>query len=544
MTLARGRPFRHAVSGLFAILGLFVAPGVGAQEALLSDRARYLDTLALDGLAGRSTLAYRTLSDDVNEPGTAEHPWADLNWRRPGDRAVRTFSYRIYGPDTFVSWNSAYPHGMNDGSLWQGVGFNVRLAAGVRVETRGFQATFKPTLSWMENRQYDIRPAAYPDPFSYFWVENSFSIDTPQRFGDLPYGAFDFGDSEIRYSAGAFTAGFGTQAAWIGPARRNPVLLSNNAAPFPKLDIGFRPIRTFAGEVEFRSFWGQLRESDYFDRNPDNDRNLLTGLVLAWAPSFLPGLTVAVNRTMLSRWSELDLEGIFGLFDPFFSEDLWSDSRDQRASIAIDYLNTRAGLQIYLEWARNDFSPSLAWVLRYPYHSQAYTFGVRKAVSFAGGDIRGEILLEVSNLESSRDYEFIGPTTFYSHNRVVQGYTHRGQILGAGIGTGGRSEYLGFTLYHRLGLAEFHLERRNRNNDYVYFRNFGRNGDTKRSDEFRINSEFTAGASAKFFVSRFMTIGLGVAYCLNQNHLYTVMPLGESYVLSNFRFEAGVTLDL
>jgi hypothetical protein len=382
-----------------------------------------------------------------------------------------------------MSVNTAAPYGQNDGALWQGRGFNTSLTGGLRLEGYGIEATFKPQLAFSQNAGFDyIKPnSAYSGytskaaDYGYYGVS---SIDAPQRFGDKPFYIYDWGDSEIRYTWKTLTIGFGTQAIWLGPAQLNPIIHSNNAPSYPKFDLGFRRqpvilprLGWYIGDLEARAWWGCLSESDYFDNTNFNDHNLITGFSLAYSLPFLfEGLTIGVNRTMLSKWDDLDYQSIFILLWPFMDTSAGNDRRDQRASITIDYLIPKFGLDLFFEWARNDFSPNLDYILRYPFHTEGYTFGIKKTVPITDS-LKGEILLELTNLECSRDYDRLLNwfSTFYGHHIVTQGYTNKGQWLGAGIGTGGNSQYLGFKLYHPKGYGQIFLQRRNPDLDYTWF---------------------------------------------------------------------------
>ena len=44
--------------------------------------------------------------------------------------------------------------------------------------------------------------------------------------------------------------------------------------------------------------------SDYFDNDSSNDHNLIHGFTFSYAPSFLPGFTVGLNRTCLVKSSK------------------------------------------------------------------------------------------------------------------------------------------------------------------------------------------------------------------------------------------------
>ena len=79
----------------------------------------------------------------------------------------------------------------------------------------------------------------------------------------------------------------------------------------------------------------------------------------------------------------------------------------------------------------------------------------------------------------------------YTHSLVRQGYTHRGQILGAAIGPGGQSQYLGIDRYTNTGRWGVFIERVRFNDDY-YFSTFRTRG--------RHDMELTLGASIYRFI--------------------------------------------
>ena len=303
-----------------------------AQEALKSTEEEYYDFLSLTGAAERPTLNYRTLSDSEWQVTDENHLWKDnnlgtkrtlyesdsteTNWFTAGiDRSVKL---KLYGPEWFNSYNTKAPYGQNDGALWQGKGYNTSLTAGARLEAFGFEATFKPQVSWSQNREFKLvdNSAYYTNKYAYTWgYGNNIGVDAPQRFGDSSFWTFDWGDTELRYSWKKLTAGFGTQAIWLGPAFLNPMLGSNNAGTYPKFDIGLRKTEIYIphidwniGYVEGRIWTGYLTESKYFDNDSSNDHNLIHGFTFSYAPSFLPGFTVGLNRTCLVKSSKENLK--------------------------------------------------------------------------------------------------------------------------------------------------------------------------------------------------------------------------------------------
>ena len=375
---------------LFTIL-LTILSSLYSQEALKSIEEEYYDFLSLTGVTERPTRGYRTLSDNVwkfkeietfeeNEDGTFSkvrvpgkesdaHIWKNNNlgttytlWEAPSPadnwfaRGIKQgVTARIYGPEWFNSYNTASPYGQNDGALWQGRGYNMALTAGVRLEGYGFELTFKPQVCWMENREFEyIKPnyngvnyTGKAEKYGYYGVT---SIDAPQRFGDESFWTFDLGDTEVRWTWNTFTVGFGTQSIWLGPAKLNPIIHSNNAPSYPKFDIGFRKTKLTMpyfgwdlGDIEARGWWGKLSESDWFDNDDSNDDNLISGIALYYQFPFIQELTIGFNRTMLSKWNNINSYTLFDIFVPFMESDAGIDDSDGRASIIFDYIRLQIG---------------------------------------------------------------------------------------------------------------------------------------------------------------------------------------------------------
>lgn len=528
-----------------------------SQEALKSTEEEYYDFLSLSGFTERPTLNYRTLSDSEwqitddsqniwkdNNLGTKrtlyESDTTETNWFTTGiDRSVKL---KIYGPEWFNSYNTASPYGQNDGALWQGKGYNTSFTAGARLEAYGFELTLKPQLSFSENREFEFIAPNYSavdsngnatiyngkaSKYGYYGVQ---SIDAPQRFGDSSFWTFDFGDTELRYSWKTFTTGFGTQTIWLGPAQLNPIIHSNNAASYPKIDIGLRKTSLYVphfnwylGDFELRGWWGKLTESDYFDNDDSNDNNLISGLAAAYSFSgIFKGFTIGFNRTMLSKWNSINSYGLFRIYVPRMNGG--SDEADQRFSFTFDYLLPSAGLDIYLEWARNDFSPNMDYIIRYPFHTQGWTFGTQKAFNF-NSNYGLKILLELTYLECSADYDRLinWYSTFYSHGEILQGYTNRGQWLGAGVGTGGNSQYLGFEFLFPRGSTTLFFWRNNPDLDYTMFIDAKNDSENIKNGTFNaeanIRCKLNFGTTVKYFLLPSTLLSTSFVFQDDRNYL-------------------------
>ena len=469
---------------LFSLFWFVLINFAFTQEALKSIEEEYYDFLALQGLVERPTLGYRTLSDSVwNLDGDSEHLWNgnnlgstksffdlnkdDENFFIKGIN--KSGSVRLYGPEWYNSYNSKVPYGQNDGALWQGVGYNTSFTAGLRIEAFGFEGTFKPQITWSQNKEFEYLPGVYGDSHSYFWTGN---IDLVQRYGDYSYWQFDLGDTEIRYNFYNFTVGFGTQTPWLGPAQLNPMLGSNNAGTYPKFDFGLRKtdliipgVNWNLGKLEGRIWVGQLRESDYFDDIDSNNKLLIDGFNLSYSPSFFPEFTIGATKICLSQWGA----NFWKYLNPFYSENEWESGlggEDQKCSIYLDLFFAQIGFDFYFEFGIDDYPANF---LSNPFHTAIYTVGAQKTFIGNNKNISHKLSLEINMFEMSQDFqlewEYMG---YYSHGLIKQGYTNNGQLLGAGTGYFGNSQSLVYTIYYPKGNFAFKIHRHAPANNYIY----------------------------------------------------------------------------
>jgi hypothetical protein len=525
---------------LTAALFLTTASIICTQEALKSTEEEYYDFLALEGAIERPTLGYRTLSDSVwtvpaDEDGNV---WVRNNLGTT-KKLTDHISFKLYGPDWYNSFNTAAPYGQNDGALWQGKGYNTSLTTGARLEAYGFEVTIKPMVCFSQNMEFEYMPSAYESEYGYFWKSGG-SVDYPQRFGATPFFTFDWGDTEIRYTWKMLTIGFGTQSPWLGPAWLNPILGSNNAATYPKLDLGIRKtslylpwLHWYIGDIEARLWTGMLTESDYFDSDSSNDHNMINALSVSFAPSILPGLTIGANRIFLTKWKWENLKYIGRLFTLSENNDVTGSGDDQKVTLSADWLFSKVGFEVYGELGIDDYS----WdKVSNPFHTMIYTIGAKQLIPINLNNLKGEFIFEWNNFEMSQDFqlqwEYKG---FYSHGKILQGYTNAGQILGAGSGSLGNSQYLGFRLYYSKGNTLLYVHRYCPDNNYIYNKavNDTASGSNSYWDIYK--TVIGIGINTCYFVTESLQTTGGVNFSYIRYNLYAANT--DVY---NFHFTLGV----
>jgi hypothetical protein len=528
---------------IFIIGFIFISFNLSfSQEALVSETEKYYDFISLQGLTERPYLNYRTLSDSVWKLNSeAEHPWESQNLGNM--RSIYgDIHLRIYGPELFNSYNTLAPYGQYDGALWQGRGLNTSLTGGARLKGYGVELTFKPQLAFSMNLNFDTMPSAYDSEYGYFWgYGNNKGIDSPQRFGDDPIFTYDWGDSEIRYTWKTLTIGFGTQAIWLGPAFVNPMLHSNNTPTYPKVDIGLRKQRVvipklnwYAGDVEFRLWVGYLTESDYFDNDDSNNHNMFHGLSFAYAPSFLPGLTLSVNRVCIVPWELANLKYILPMFE--------NTIEDQKASFSASFFIPKGGIEVYGELGIDDFIGGFVFqYARNPFHTTIYTTGVKKTFNILPEQkIYGELIAEANWFAMTADYQS-SSYSFFFHHRISQGYTNRGQWLGSGTISGGNSQYLGVSVYYPKGNGLLFISRNNPDMNFLY-KNPTDNEDDRKNRLKNSKANLLIGLQSYYFLNKHFSISGGVIYNMIINPMYDRVydEVRSDIHKHNFSFQLGM----
>lgn len=398
------------------------------------------------------------------------HPWEDRLTLSPTVTFADGFGdlgdtrLRLVG-------NSRLPRGWNDGAVWSGRGLTTALDTRATLRWHGLSATFNPSVIFNQNASFDlvpVQPAGQPS-YAYPWRR----IDYPQRFGPQSYWTFDLGQSNIALDWKSGRVSFGNESLWWGPGIRNAIVLSNNAPGFLHATLGTnRPVDIGIGTLEGQWIWGGLGQSDYFDPSAPTDR-YITGLVLAYSPIWLDGFTVGGTRVFQSYVPAggvplgdyfLVVQGLTKTSQISEEQPEGTDEADQMVSIFARWVFPESGAEVYGEWARTDHALDFEDFLQEPEHSQGYTLGLQK-VTARSTDRIFVLTGELTHLEASTTFQLRPRPTYYEHSVVTQGYTHKGQILGAWVGPGGNSQYLGFEMFDRWGSAEVFLQRQVHDND-------------------------------------------------------------------------------
>jgi hypothetical protein len=349
--------------------------------------------------------------------------------------------------------NSAIPFSQNYGSLWAGTGISTRTLLGFKLESSRTRIMFAPEIVLSTNSNWLLRhdfyaPALPPDRSQYdfpFYV-GRFTIDQPMRFGDRPIGRIDLGQTTAMWSGNRLALGFSNESEWWGPGIRNAIVLSNNAPGFPHFFVRTaRPLATRLGGIEIRWLVGGLKESPYFDTVSTNNTRSMAAIAATLQTRWDPNLSVGFARSVYGTatgWGQVP----WRWFDVFARThidvpDTSRTQRDQLFTLFARWVFPADGIEVYGEWGRLELQPSLRAFLVSPNHTQGYTLGLQwRAPEWRNGTFR--LQTEVTQLEQSATFRDRLSGSWYTSPRVIQGYTHRGQPLGASIGPGASSQWL------------------------------------------------------------------------------------------------------
>lgn len=396
--------------------------------------------------------------------------------------------------------NTAYPYGWNDGPMIPARGLQTYLSTGFFAKYRWLSVQFRPELVAAQNWVYEgFGGNAGPDKNWYTYIANR--IDMPERFGTGSYTKAYLGQSSIRLTLDPISVGFSTENLWWGPGLHNSILMSNTAPGFGHVALNTsKPIKTYIGAFEFQVVGGHLQKSgypssllgdtathhQYATPKPEGWR-YFSGVTVNYQPKWTPGLSLGFIRTY--NTNQEDMGSGLAYYAPFLEAlskakiavDSSSDGgipRDQMLSFHFRYVVPKAKVEFYGEYAKNDHNWDARDGMAQMDHTRAYTFGLRKLIPLQhqwGGHLQLAGEMTQMAVTNTRGIRSAGP--WYVHHHVPDGYTHRGQLLGAGIGPGGNSQTVQASWVNGLKQLGVQVQRLVHNEDYAvtYVKDFRNN---------------------------------------------------------------------
>jgi hypothetical protein len=332
------------------------------------------------------------------------------------------------------------------------------ISAGLFAKYGPFSIQLRPEFVFAENKDFNESASHYG------------AADLPSRFGNQAYSKLHWGQSSIRITFDPVSIGLSNENLWWGPGIQNSLLMSNTAEGFKHLTLNTtRPVKTPVGSFEAQIVAGRLDRSG-FNAGLPNDWRYLSGLVFSYQPKWVPGLFLGLTRSF--QIYNKDMDGSFGDIFPFFqafqkiktNED--AKRRDQLASLFARWVLPAARAEVYVEYGLNDHSFNTRDFLMSPEHSRAYMLGMKKLIPYKQRkDEFIQFAAEITHMQQSIDRTVRDAGEWYMHHQVLNGYTHRGEVLGSGIGPGGNFQSMNVGWVKGLKTLGVQLERFEHNGD-------------------------------------------------------------------------------
>lgn len=423
------------------------ALATGDDSAHVPASRAVVRTLATIGSRAEERLRDDQLRGRVSDAGWLLRSPSSLTPWSPSRSAAS-----VVAPELSLAWASRIPVARNDGAMRPGRGAGTLVMTGMTLQAGPLRLIVAPELAWEENREFDtlLPPGWTAEQRATFrtpWATGHNSVDLPYRFGVGSASRVLPGESSLTLRAGAVAVGAATEEQWWGPGVRNAILFSNRAAGVPHLFARTaRPVRTPLGAVEAKWVVGGLQRSEWA---PDTDaewRSLSSaGLVLH--PAGAPGLSLGLARSVYA-----DADGGAGstlsrAADAFTrwrgaGDTLAAHPFEQMTSLFGRWVFPTQGAEIYAEWARYRF-PTLRELLETPEHTQGYVLGGQWLRPSPSGRNAVRLQGEVTFLERSPAYVAQPDGSWYASAAVPEGYTNRGEVVGALVGPGGSGQFAG-----------------------------------------------------------------------------------------------------
>jgi hypothetical protein len=392
-------------------------------------------------------------------------------------------SFQLLPFSLTVGYNTHHPFGWNDGSMIPAKGLQTLVSGGILWKAGKFSLQLMPQLVYASNPHFETFPTEHFDGYwaTYYRLLNN--IDMPERFNTVTYKKILPGQSAIRYQLGAISVGISTENYWWGPGRYNALVLSNNAQGFLHFTANTtRPIHTRIGDFEGQIIAGQLQSSGIFpaDTNryfngvrlykPKQEANrYMTGLTINWQPKWVKGLYLGVAQASYQYASDVSgIADMLPLAGIVVSATQKAGKKAALGSVFARYVLPKDHAEFYLEYGRNDRVPTPINLIADVNYPRAFVGGFRKLFPLKKKDTWLELATEFTQMGLPTPELVLEGNSFYTHPYVRQGYTHNGQVLGAGIGPGSNSQTIDVSWVKGFNKVGLRIERLARNMDFNY----------------------------------------------------------------------------
>lgn len=391
-------------------------------------------------------------------------------------------------------YNQHHPYGWNDGAMVPSKGRQVYVSGGAFAELHygifALEAQWRPEWVQAQNLSFQNPPF------------RSRGIDFPERMGQDPYERSFKGQSYVHLHVGPLTAGYGYENVTWGAGRKNNIILSNNAPGFGHFTVHTnKPIRIKSlGTVEGQIIGGKLKPSGFkyprrytggdwppiagdvvVDPNALEYYSFFTGIKGVYQPKWFPGLFLGASRIVqIGGEPRTNRDYFDNLYLSAKGEQTGSGpdsgaiNRNQIVALSFRYALSQAKIELYGEVGREDWAWDFEDFMTRPHATTAWMVGFRKLQDLANGS-QLEIMAEYTRMQApmanyhSNVFGSGGVYSFYmAGGGGAKGWTHNGQVLGAGIGPGSNMATIGIKKIKGYSTTSVSFERVAYNQDLFY----------------------------------------------------------------------------
>jgi len=481
--------YRRLYSSVTILLFLCLQAFLGVEFTLLHAQTVPVGSLQDEQLQLNLLLQDSLNFGAINRPSTIDFYKDLINGERSGSkwwlRPLYSSEVEVY-PSVIIgaspiqlqnSINSRLPYGDNNGAAWYGRGHTSEFSGGFYLKSDYVSLNLQPHIIYQQNQDF-LNPRFIPRDANgniLYGAEGiGFRYDAPFRFGPDPYTTINPGHSSLRIHYSKAEIGLSTEPQWWGPMKRYPLMMSNNAPGLTHVFAGTRePVKLpWIGSLQVKWIGGYPEESDYYQGAGAGETRFVNMLNVTYTPSLFPNITLGATRASYiyqdDGFSPSQVVDFFNIFKSSNSDNLQgNDAQDQLASAYIYILFPGARAEVFAEFAREDFSLDTRDFLNEPTHNSGYAIGFQKLSDAPYVDFV-KTHLEFTNLTTSQLEQVRPQTYFYTHNRIRQGNTNNGQIIGAAIGPGSNSQFFAMDAYNDNIKVGFFAQRVV-NNDNFHF---------------------------------------------------------------------------
>lgn len=414
-------------------------------------------------------------------------------------------------------YNSKIATSANDGSFIPALGMQHRLSVGALFRFKNLSIQLQPEFIQAANTA--------PQPFtgnpfdgnyySRYYMYHLNKIDNLMQFGTAPISKFFPGQSSIRFNAHNLSIGVSTENLWWGPARKNSLVMTNNAPGFLHGTLqSLKPIETPLGNVEFQVVYGGLLQTPFEPQDHAIMRNIWTGgmAVKSTNERQMMGYQFSISPMGMENFS-IGLTGAHYFYTDsanIQSSDIVRSyenklSNASLGALFVRYKMPKALAEVYAEYGRAN-RLAMPWNLIGDTIPTGYTIGFRKGFASTR---KGNLWLsaEITQLQlpdATLIFDESSPAStpktnsWYTHPYITQGYTNWGQSMGAAMGPGSNSLFLELAWINRLNKIGLSVERIANNNDFAIYNYFSGTPGTGLADRYWINHHLSLNAQANF----------------------------------------------